>query len=110
MVIVVIATYVKFGALTLELEVVIVSVMFEDNLKVVVLVKYYVESMLWRFIEYVFCVFGVFLFKGGIEDDFSVDLVVVGGGLAGLTVLFIVFDCGGRVMLVEKEVYVGGNF
>lgn len=39
----------------------------------------------------------------------SVDAVVVGGGLAGLTAALTALDRGGRVTLVEKEGYVGGN-
>ena len=38
-----------------------------------------------------------------------VDVVVVGGGLAGLTAALTALDRGGRVTLVEKEGYVGGN-
>ena len=103
------ATYVKSGALTPESEAAIVSAILEDNPKVVVLAKYYAESMPWRFIEHALRALGVPLPKGGIEDDPPVDLVVVGGGLAGLTASLTVLDRGGRVTLVEKEAYVGGN-
>ena len=37
------------------------------------------------------------------------DAIVVGGGLAGLTASLTILDRGGRVALVEKEAFVGGN-
>jgi len=37
------------------------------------------------------------------------DLVVVGGGLTGLTSALSILDAGGRVALLEKEPFVGGN-
>jgi succinate dehydrogenase/fumarate reductase flavoprotein subunit len=39
----------------------------------------------------------------------GVDAVVVGGGLAGLTAALTLLDRGARVVLVEKEPFVGGN-
>lgn len=39
----------------------------------------------------------------------AVDAVVVGGGLAGLTAALTLLDRGARVVLLEKEGYVGGN-
>jgi succinate dehydrogenase/fumarate reductase flavoprotein subunit len=38
-----------------------------------------------------------------------VDAVVVGGGLAGLSAALTLLDRGGRVVLLEKEAFVGGN-
>jgi hypothetical protein len=39
----------------------------------------------------------------------AVDAVVVGGGLAGLSAALTLLDRGGRVLLLEKEAFVGGN-
>lgn len=38
-----------------------------------------------------------------------VDVVVVGGGLAGLTAAITLLDRGGRVVIVEKNKFTGGN-
>jgi len=37
------------------------------------------------------------------------DVVVIGGGLAGLTTALVVLDRGGSVVLLEKEAVLGGN-
>ena len=51
---------------------------------------------------------GPFVDRPGQQDHPS-DVVVVGGGLAGLTAALTVLDRGGKVTLVEKEGYIGGN-
>eukprot|EP00301_Raphidiophrys_heterophryoidea_P021233 c5720_g1_i1.p1 GENE.c5720_g1_i1~~c5720_g1_i1.p1 ORF type:complete len:697 (+),score=184.63 c5720_g1_i1:59-2092(+) len=37
------------------------------------------------------------------------DCIVIGGGLAGMTAALTILDRGGRVVLLEKEAYLGGN-
>ncbi len=37
------------------------------------------------------------------------DLIVIGGGLTGLVAALTVLDAGGRVVLLEKEPFLGGN-
>eukprot|EP01062_Namystynia_karyoxenos_P059014 TRINITY_DN50439_c0_g1_i1.p2 TRINITY_DN50439_c0_g1~~TRINITY_DN50439_c0_g1_i1.p2 ORF type:complete len:663 (+),score=184.20 TRINITY_DN50439_c0_g1_i1:146-1990(+) len=47
--------------------------------------------------------------QGGDAPEAAADVVVVGGGLAGLTAALALLDRGARVALVEKEGAVGGN-
>ena len=42
-------------------------------------------------------------------DTDSVDVVVIGGGLAGLSAALTILDAGGRVVLLEKMGHLGGN-
>ena len=103
------ATHVKSGVLATELEDAIMGALLEDDPKISVLAKYYAESMPLRFVEHSLRALGKPPLATGAGDDEPVDLVVVGGGLAGLTASLTVLDRGGRVTLVEKEAYVGGN-
>ncbi|KAJ9468581.1 Fumarate reductase [Diplonema papillatum] len=41
--------------------------------------------------------------------SYDADLIVVGGGLAGLSAVLTAAEAGLRVVLIEKESYVGGN-
>lgn len=43
------------------------------------------------------------------HDDQGVDLIVIGGGLAGLSAALSMLDRGGRVVLLEKQGHLGGN-
>jgi flavocytochrome c len=43
------------------------------------------------------------------SDGKPADVVVIGGGLAGMVVTLSVLDRGGRVVMVEKQPYIGGN-
>jgi len=103
------ATHVKSGVLAPEMEDAIMGALLEDHPKISVLAKYYAESMPLRFVEHSLRALGKPPLATGAGEDEPVDLVVVGGGLAGLTASLTVLDRGGRVTLVEKEAYVGGN-
>ena len=46
---------------------------------------------------------------GGGAQEKPVDAVVVGAGLAGLTAALTLSDRGGRVILIDKNKYTGGN-
>eukprot|EP01125_Pyxidicula_operculata_P001058 TRINITY_DN1093_c2_g1_i1.p1 TRINITY_DN1093_c2_g1~~TRINITY_DN1093_c2_g1_i1.p1 ORF type:complete len:1151 (-),score=306.48 TRINITY_DN1093_c2_g1_i1:55-3507(-) len=46
---------------------------------------------------------------GGGQHQQQYDLVIIGGGLAGMTAALSVLDRGGRVAILEKEAFVGGN-
>ena len=39
----------------------------------------------------------------------SRQVIVIGGGLAGLSAAHTVLEKGGRVILVDKEAFLGGN-
>jgi heterodisulfide reductase subunit A-like polyferredoxin len=39
----------------------------------------------------------------------AVDCVIVGTGLAGLSAAITLFDMGARVVMLEKEAFMGGN-
>ena len=39
----------------------------------------------------------------------SKQVIVIGGGLAGLSAAHTVLEKGGRVILVDKEAFLGGN-
>jgi len=43
------------------------------------------------------------------EQEGPVDAVVIGGGLAGMAATLTLIDRGARVVLVEKQPYLGGN-
>ena len=103
------AMHIKSGELTSTSEEAIVNAILDDNPKVSVLAKYYAENMPRKFIEHALRALGLPPLRVGASDDEPVDLVVVGGGLAGLTASLTTLDRGGRVTLVEKEAYVGGN-
>lgn len=102
------AMYVKSGVLSPESEAAIVDAVLREDPKVNVLAKYYAESMPLRFIEHALRALGNPPLSVQPEDE-HVDAVVIGGGLAGLTAALTVLDRGGRVVLVEKESYIGGN-
>ena len=103
------AVHVKSGVLPMKSEEAIVSAILDENPKLSVLAKYYAESMPRKFIEHALRALALPPLRNGISDEEPVDLVVVGGGLAGLTASLTVLDRGGRVTLVEKESFVGGN-
>ena len=102
------ASHVKSGVLSSESETKILDALMENDSKVSILAKYYAESMPLRFVEHALRALGLPPLATSAVDE-PVDLVVVGGGLAGLTASLTVLDRGGRVTLVEKEAFVGGN-
>ena len=102
------ASHVKSGVLSSEAETKILDALMENDSKVSILAKYYAESMPLRFVEHALRALGLPPLATSAVDE-PVDLVVVGGGLAGLTASLTVLDRGGRVTLVEKEAFVGGN-
>ena len=102
------ATYVKSGVLNRDSEVAIIDAVLREDPKVLVLAKYYAENMPLRFIEHALRTLGLSPLRMR-EGDEHVDAIVVGGGLAGLTAALTVLDRGGRVVLIEKESFIGGN-
>lgn len=87
-----------------EAEAAIVDAVFNGRPEVLLLAKHYGGDEA-RFAQHVCRTLSVTC--GGVRS--AIDVVVVGAGLAGLTASLSVLERGGKVVLVEREAFFGGN-
>lgn len=108
----VIATLAREGALDTQREDALVSLALQHSSSVLLLAKHY-GGQPHRFLHHITTNSDVFRSSSAhdvpVRKPPSVDVVVVGGGLAGLSAALTVLDRGGSVTVIEKEVVLGGN-
>ncbi|GKZ01142.1 hypothetical protein MPSEU_001065700 [Mayamaea pseudoterrestris] len=95
------------GLLVLDQETQLVQHALQRNTALMILCKHYGQDP-DKFIHMLVQTDILNDVNGSSKDD-EPDVIVIGSGLAGLTVALNVLDRGGRVVVIEKEHLLGGN-